>query len=449
VKPTASNDKPWALDSWRGLKAEQQPNFEDQKLLAEVVGKIRAFPPLVFSGEVEQLKLQLADAAHGKRFVLQGGDCAERFQDCRPDSITRKLKIILQMSLILTYGTRRPVVRIGRIAGQYGKPRSSEFEEISGIKYPVFRGDNVNAFEADLKARKPDPARLLTGYHNAAITLNFIRALLAGGFADLHSPEHWNLTFFASNKVGERYADVINHIKDAISFVSAIGANIADTLKTVNFYTSHEGLILPYEEALTRRVPIREKYYDLSAHMLWIGDRTRQLDGAHVEFFRGVANPVGIKVGPSADPEEIVALINRLNPTNEQGKIVLISRFGQEKASQLAKFIAAVKKAKQSVLWSVDPMHGNMIKTKDNIKTRDFDAVLSELEQSFRIHRENKSILGGVHFEMTGDDVTECIGGAEELNEEDLTKNYESYCDPRLNYSQSLEMAFLIASMFR
>jgi 3-deoxy-7-phosphoheptulonate synthase len=439
----------WQPDSWRQFPVKQQPPYEDEKALKEIVKTLRSYPPLVFSGEVEKLKQQLAEAAQGKRFLLQGGDCAESFKDCNPDVITSKLKIILQMSLILTYGAKRSIIRVGRIAGQYGKPRSNDFEEVNGKRLPVFRGENVNGLEPDLSARKPDPQRLVRGYHNSAMTLNFVRALIAGGFADLHSPEHWTLTFFANEKLRERYSDVIGHIKDAIAFVGAIGGSLDYTLGTVNFYTSHEGLILPYEEALTRKVPVREKYYDLSAHMLWIGDRTRDLDGAHVEFFRGVANPVGIKVGPSANPDDICAIIEKINPTNEPGRIVMITRFGQEHVSKnLPKYIRAIKKRDLPVLWTVDPMHGNIIKTKNNIKTRDFDAVLSEVEQSFRIHREENSILGGVHFEMTGENVTECIGGAEELTEDDLTRSYETYCDPRLNYTQSLEMAFLIASMF-
>lgn len=440
----------WSPGSWKNFPAKQQPNYQDSTQLEDVIAKLHQYPPLVFSGEVERLKRRLAEASDGKRFILQGGDCAERFIDCNPDSITSKFKILLQMSLILTYGTRLPIVRIGRIAGQYGKPRSNNTETCNGQKLPVFRGDNINSFEPDVSLRTPDPERLFLGHMKSAMTLNFIRSLIDGGFADLHNPEHWNLTHFANAKVRERYTDVIDHIKDAISFVSAIGASLDERLKSVHFYTSHEGLILPYEQALTRKVPVRNMYYDLSAHMLWIGDRTRQLDGAHIEFFRGIANPIGIKVGPSAEPKEIIEATNVLNPQNEKGKIVLISRFGQEMVSNLLPgFVDAIKKSERNVVWSVDPMHGNIIKTKDGIKTRDFDAILSEVEQTFRVHREHQSVLAGVHFEMTGDDVTECIGGAEEISEQDLTRNYETYCDPRLNYSQSLEMAFLIASMFR
>lgn len=447
---TKKRNSAWELGSWRKHKQAQQPEYQDQVTLDRICDELSGLPPLVFSGEVERLKQELAEAAQGKRFILQGGDCAERFVDCHPDRITSKLKILLQMSLILIYGTRLPITRIGRIAGQYGKPRSNDTETIDGVSLPVFRGDNVNSFKAEARLRQPDPARLLQGYMYSALTINFIRALLAGGFADLHSPEHWNLTFFANEIVRDRYSELIGQIKDAISFVSSVGASDDERLRSVPFYTSHEGLILPFEQALTRTVPVRERYYDLSAHMLWIGERTRALDGAHVEFFRGVANPIGVKIGPTADPEDIVELANVLNPEREPGKIVLISRLGHEKVSAaLPRFIRAVRKADIPVVWSVDPMHGNMIKTSHGIKTRDFDAILSEIEQSFVVHRAEQSILASVHFEMTGDDVTECTGGAEALNEDDLTKNYETYCDPRLNYSQSLEMAFLIASKFR
>lgn len=439
----------WTLESWKKYPAMQQPAYPDPAQLHSVLEQLRSYPPLVFSGEVEKLKARLAAAAEGKAFVLQGGDCAERFKDCNPHAITSKLKILLQMSLIMTYGTRKPIIRIGRIAGQYGKPRSNDTEVVDGKDIQVFRGDNVNSYEPDEEARRPRPDRLLRGHNKSAMTLNFIRALINGGFADLHNPENWSLTFFASEALREKYQDVIGQIRDAITFVDTIGASRDEKLRTVGFYTSHEGLILPYEQALTRLVPVRQRYYDLSAHMLWIGDRTRQIDGAHVEFFRGVANPVGLKVGPSATPKEIVEVVQKLNPENEKGKIVLISRFGQEKVSEhLPKYISAIRQADLPVLWQVDPMHGNIIKTKAGIKTRDFDAILSEVEQTFRIHREQGSILGGVHFEMTGDNVTECIGGAEGLSESDLTKNYESYCDPRLNYGQGLEMAFLISSMF-
>lgn len=439
---------PWSPDSWRGRCVKQQPHYEDQQELERVVNTLRSYPPLVFSGEIERLKSRLSAAGRGEAFILHGGDCAERFLDCHPNAITSKLKILLQMSLILAFGTQKPIIRIGRIAGQYAKPRSQETETVDGVEIPVFRGDNVNDYNPTQEGRKARPERLITGHHRSAMTLNFIRALIDGGFADLHSPENWNITHFASASIREKYNDVIQRIRDAISFVSSIGASDDETLRTVPFFTSHEGLILAYEEAMTRKVPVREKYYDLSAHMLWIGDRTRDLDGAHVEFFRGVANPIGIKISASAKPDDVLALCRVLNPQNETGKLVLISRYGE---GQVAKHLPAVIDAVREipVVWQVDPMHGNMMKTATGLKTRHFGSVLAELKESFEVHRRCRSLLAGVHFEMTGEDVTECIGGSEAITEQDLTRNYETYCDPRLNYAQSLEMAFLIAEEFR
>jgi len=437
----------WSKNSWQSRVARQQPEYSDSSKFNEVVELLHQAPPLVFSGEVERLKQRLAMAGRGEAFILHGGDCAERFEDCNADAITSKLKILLQMSLILTYGTKKPIVRIGRIAGQYAKPRSKDTEVVDGKEIPSFRGDNVNFFQADANLRMPDPYRLLQGYYSSAVTLNFIRSLISGGFADLHSPEHWNLTLFAHKEVADRYHDVINQIKSAMDFVSSIGADKDHRLRTVDFFTSHEGLLLGYESALTRKVPVRDDYYDLSAHMLWIGDRTRNIDEAHVEFFRGVANPIGVKVGPSSNADEIIEVVKRLNPKNELGKIVLISRFGKDKVRKfLPDIIAKIQKSECNVVWEVDPMHGNTSVTSTGIKTRNFSDVLSEIKDSFEIHNESNSILAGVHFEMTGDDVTECVGGIRDLSEHDLSKNYESYCDPRLNYAQSLEMAFLISS---
>ena len=438
---------PWSINSWQNRVARQQPEYLDTSKLNDVMDLLHQAPPLVFSGEVERLKSRLALAGAGKAFILHGGDCAERFEDCNADAITSKLKILLQMSLILTYGTKKPIVRIGRIAGQYAKPRSKDTEVVDGVEIPSFRGDNINYFQPDADLRAPDPYRLLQGYYSSAATLNFIRSLIGGGFADLHSPEHWNLTLFAHKEVSDRYHDVIGQIKSAMDFVSSIGADKDHRLRTVDFFTSHEGLLLGYESALTRKVPVRDDYYDLSAHMLWIGDRTRNIDEAHVEFFRGVANPIGVKVGPSSDANEIIEVVKRLNPKNELGKIVLISRFGKDKVDKfLPKIISEINKSGCNVVWEVDPMHGNTSVTSTGIKTRNFNDVLSELKDSFRIHNESNSVLAGVHFEMTGEDVTECIGGISDLSEHDLARNYESYCDPRLNYAQSLEMAFLISS---
>lgn len=438
----------WSPASWRTRPIKQQPTYEDAKALMEVLRAIRSYPPLVFVGEIEKLKRQLAEAAAGRRFVLQGGDCAERFQDCTPEAITSKLKILLQMSVVLSYGARRPIVRIGRIAGQYAKPRSNDFETVDGQTLPVFRGDNINSFEPDPVLRQPDPRRLLTGYHTASMTLNYVRAMITGGFADLHHPENWNLGFFGKTAQKQRYEGVVANILDAVAFMQSFGGLREEMLGTVDFFTSHEGLLLGFEEAMTRE--LRGRYYNLGAHMLWIGDRTRDLDGAHIEYFRGIANPIGIKWGPGADPDLMVKLLQRLNPDNEPGRITIITRFGAGKiASCLPSAIEAVARAGLEVLWSSDPMHGNAIKTKNDIKTRDFDAILVELRQAFEIHARFGSRLGGVHFELTGDDVTECTGGAEGIREEDLVRQYETFCDPRLNYNQSLEMAFLISSILR
>jgi 3-deoxy-7-phosphoheptulonate synthase len=442
-----SHANPWTPESWRARPIKQQPQYDNLPLLNEVLGEVRKLPPLIFAGEVDRLKQYLAAAGRGEVFVLQGGDCAERFQDCNKEAITSKLKILLQMSVVLCYGLRKPVVRIGRMAGQYAKPRSQDTEIVDGQEIPVYRGDIINSFEANLEARKPDPRRIKRAYLLAASTLNYVRALTKGGFADLHQPQNWDLTFV--NKVPQRtdYERIVKSIRDAIVFMEALG-NREESLRSVEFYTSHEGLLLPLEEALTHFVAEQNRFYNLGAHMLWIGDRTRQLDGAHIEYFRGIANPIGLKVGPTSDPKEIIEICRTLNPRNEEGKITLISRYGEGKVQKhLPSLIQAVRKADLPVVWSVDPMHGNGIKTEGGIKTRDFDAILAEVQESFEVHKKEGSALGGIHFELTGQDVTECIGGAAGITADQLDLNYETYCDPRLNYSQSLEMAFLISRM--
>jgi 3-deoxy-7-phosphoheptulonate synthase len=442
-----SHANPWTPESWRARPIKQQPQYDNLPLLNEVLGEVRKLPPLIFAGEVDRLKQYLAAAGRGEVFVLQGGDCAERFQDCNKEAITSKLKILLQMSVVLCYGLRKPVVRIGRMAGQYAKPRSQDTEIVDGQEIPVYRGDIINSFEANLEARKPDPRRIKRAYLLAASTLNYVRALTKGGFADLHQPQNWDLTFV--NKVPQRtdYERIVKSIRDAIVFMEALG-NREESLRSVEFYTSHEGLLLPLEEALTHFVAEQNRFYNLGAHMLWIGDRTRQLDGAHIEYFRGIANPIGLKVGPTSDPKEIIEICRTLNPRNEEGKITLISRYGEGKVHKhLPSLIQAVRKADLPVVWSVDPMHGNGIKTEGGIKTRDFDAILAEVQESFEVHKKEGSALGGIHFELTGQDVTECIGGAAGITADQLDLNYETYCDPRLNYSQSLEMAFLISRM--
>ena len=437
----------WQLTSWRSRPIKQQPQYDDIKKLDRILAAVRKLPPLVFVGEVESLKTKLAAAARGDSFVLQGGDCAEKFEDCSADVITAKLKILLQMSVVLCYGAKKPIVRIGRIAGQYAKPRSSNHEQVAGESYPVYRGDIVNSHEANQSSRLADPLRIKQAYLLASSTLNYIRALTKGGFADLHHPQNWELDFATLAPKRPEYQNIVSNIQDAIGFMESLGAR-EDSLESVEFYTSHEGLLLPLEEALTRYEPSYDAWYNLGAHMLWIGDRTRDIGGAHIEYFRGIANPVGLKVGPSADPTDIVATVKALNPNNVAGKITLISRFGHDKiAAHLPRFIEAIQGADLHVLWSSDPMHGNASKTADGIKTRNFDSILSELTQAFEIHKTSGSHLGGIHFELTGEDVTECIGGTAGITAQQLNQKYETFCDPRLNYSQSLEMALLVSEM--
>ncbi|SMF28452.1 class II 3-deoxy-7-phosphoheptulonate synthase [Pseudobacteriovorax antillogorgiicola] len=441
------NQIPWTLDSWRSKPIKQQPNYDSQDELNEVLGQIKSLPPLVFVGEIEALKNNMAQAGRGECFILQGGDCAERFQDCNELSITAKLKILLQMSVVLCYGAKKPIVRIGRIAGQYAKPRSNPTEVVDGKEVPVYRGDIINSFEAHGDARKPDPSRILQAFYRSTATLNYIRALTKGGFADLHHPQNWDLDFVNKAPKRQEYEQIVSSIQDAITFMESLGAK-EDKLHSVEFYTSHEGLLLPMEEALTQYVEEYNGWYNLGAHMLWIGDRTRQLDGAHIEYFRGIRNPVGLKVGPSADPREIIQIVQALNPSNEEGKVTLITRYGEGKVQEhLPKMIDAITESKLNVLWSADPMHGNASKTDDGVKTRNFDSILSEVNDSFEVHSGKPSNLAGIHFELTGEDVTECIGGTAGIGVKDLDQKYETYCDPRLNYSQSLEMAFLISKM--
>lgn len=401
-------------------------------------------PPLVHHGEVNTLRTHLAQAAKGEAFLLQGGDCAEQFADCRKSTVESKLKILLQMSLVLTWGARIPVIRMGRMAGQYAKPRSKDTETIDGLELPSYRGDNINSSAPKADERAADPQRLMQAYFHSAATLNYTRALVDGGFADLHHPQHWDLGFVRSSTNRAEYEDIVSRIRDAIDFVESTGVRSTTSLKMVELFCSHEGLLLDYEEAMTENVA--EKWYNLGAHSLWIGDRTRQLDGAHVEYFRGLENPIGIKAGPSMNPSELVELITRLEPANQPGRITIITRLGADiVAESLPPLIKAVSEAGRVVTWVCDPMHGNTISTSKGLKTRDYDAVLSELEEAFKTHTTCGSHLGGVHFEMTGEDVTECTGGPQELSVADLSRSYETHCDPRLNYSQSLELALRIA----
>lgn len=435
----------WSPSSWRGLPIQQQPAYADPKAVEAALDVVRGLPPLVAPGEVDALRRHLSDAAAGKAFLLQGGDCAERFEDCAKGPIEAKLKILLQMSLVLTWGARLPVIRVGRMAGQYAKPRSADTEVIDGVELPSYRGDHVHRIEATAEARRPDPRRLVEAYFRSAATLNYARALVDGGFADLHKPHHWQLDFVRSHESRRRYEQLVERILDALDFVESTGVK-SPTLETVDLFSSHEGLLLAYEEALTR-LPSGGAAYNLGAHMLWIGDRTRALDGAHIEYCRGIENPIGIKVGPSVAPGDLVALLDRVEPDDRPGRVVLITRLGSERVeAHLPPLIEAVRATGRTVVWSCDPMHGNGTKTDGGVKTRDLRAIHSELERTFGVHERCRTLLGGVHLELTGEDVTECVGGPQELSESDLSRSYQTYCDPRLNYAQSLEIAFFLAS---
>ncbi|MBM3888064.1 MAG: 3-deoxy-7-phosphoheptulonate synthase class II [Verrucomicrobia bacterium] len=436
----------WSPDSWKQKKVRQTVVYPDHRELQAVLQRLSKLPPLVTSWEIENLKASLAKAQRGEAFLLQGGDCSERFADCRSDVIVAKLKVLLRMSLALAYGAGCQVIRVGRLAGQYAKPRSADTETHSGVTLPVYRGDLINEAAFNARARTPDPALLLRGYERAALTLNFVRSLLQGGFADLHHPEYWDLGFVQYSARAEEYRRVVENISAGIRFVEALAHRRLDELQWSEFYTSHEGLHLDYEQAQTRQVPRHSGWYDLATHFPWIGHRTRNLDGAHVEFFRGIANPVAVKIGPGIECDELVELCRILNPENEPGRLTLICRFGAQGISkQLPPLIEAVRKAGQVVLWSCDPMHGNTRTTPSGRKTRDFGDILSELDHAFDIHRQAGTVLGGVHFELTGENVTECVGGARGLAEADLERAYRSDVDPRLNYEQALEMALLIA----
>jgi 3-deoxy-7-phosphoheptulonate synthase len=413
-----------------------------------VLQRLRSLPPLVTSWEVDRLRAQIAEAQEGRRFLLQGGDCAESFSECRPEIIVSNLKILLQMSLVLIHGGKRPVTRVGRFAGQYTKPRSQPNERQAELTLPSYFGDSVNAPAFNLEARRPDPLRLLAAHQHAALTLNYVRSLSAGGFADLQHPEYWDLSFFEradlSAELRADYQRVTHEIGSALSFMkAALQTPIAEASR-VEFFTSHEGLNLHYEAALTRTVEHLRGHYDLSTHMPWIGERTRQLDGAHIEFFRGVENPIGVKLGPSATPAEVLELCHALNPENTPGRLVLITRMGKERVgSALPPLVRATRAAGKRVLWLSDPMHGNTRVTQSGVKTRHMEDILDELEQSFEVHRAEGVAMGGIHFELTGEDVTECTGGG--LGEADLGRNYASLCDPRLNYRQALEVAMRVA----
>ncbi|KAI3340662.1 phospho-2-dehydro-3-deoxyheptonate aldolase-like protein [Ustulina deusta] len=464
---TATAD--WTPSSWRTKPIKQCPEYPDAAALRKATGELSRLPPIVHPHEIEKLKQSLRDVARGEAFLLQGGDCAELFDYCRQDAIESKIKLLLQMSLVLVWGADKRVVRIGRMAGQYAKPRSSPTEVVDGREVPSFRGDILNGYH--LEDRELDPQRLVKAYNHSAATLNYVRAAISAGIADLHRPLNWSLGHVKDPELKAKYTAAVQFLQDMLRFMHTVGADKSPTLDTIDLFTSHEGLLLEYEENLTRLMDVppapgqqqqppsaegssqaRKQYYDTSAHFLWIGDRTRQLDGAHVEFFRGVANPIGVKVGPTTPTADLLGLLRTLNPAVEPGKITLITRYGASRVRDLLPpHIRAVEASeyKGAVIWQCDPMHGNTRSTGAGLKTRRFDDVLSELRATLQIHNDEGSYLGGVHLELTGDAVTECLGGSEGLDEHDLSTNYTSFCDPRLNERQALELAFLVADSYR
>ena len=448
--PPQTTPDNWSPTSWKSRPAEQQAVYRDPDAVERMVEEIARLPPIVVSWEVESLRREIAEAQQGKRFLLQGGDCAETFDDCESGQIAQKLKILLQMSLVLLHGLKKPVIRVGRFAGQYAKPRSSNTEIRDGVELPAYRGDIVNGPEFTAEAREPDPARLMSGYARSSLTLNFIRALVDGGFADLHHPEYWDLDFVTHSPLRDEYRRIADSISDSLDFFEAMSGSRVHETSRAPFYASHEALHLHYEQAQTRFIERQQRWYDLSTHMPWIGMRTAALDGAHVEFCRGISNPVGVKIGPTMDAEWIAGLCQVLNPNRTPGRLVLIHRMGANSiAESLPSLIKNVQDTEIPVLWVCDPMHGNTETTRAGVKTRQFDNIVRELEDAFRIHREMNSYLGGVHFELTGEDVTECTGGARGLVDGDLGRAYRSQVDPRLNYEQSLELAMRIAAYAR
>ncbi len=443
----------WSPASWRAKPAKHIPtDYPDPAALDRVELQLRSYPPLVFAGEARNLKAHLAEVAMGKAFLLQGGDCAESFKEFHPDNIRDTFRTLMAMSVVLTFAASRPVVKLGRIAGQFGKPRSEQTETKDGVTLPSYRGDNINAMEFTPDARTPDPERLLKAYAQSAATLNLIRAFANGGYADLHNVHRWMVGFVADSPQGKRYQEIAGRISEAIGFMEACGItpDSVPQMKQVDVYTSHEALLLGYEEAMTRVDSTTGDWYDTSAHFVWIGDRTRQPDGAHVEFARGIKNPIGMKCGPSLEPDELLRLIDLLNPANEPGRLTLIVRFGADKVEAgLPRLVRAVQKEGRAVVWSCDPMHGNTLKTASGYKTRPFDRILSEVRAFTSILPAEGAYPGGVHVEMTGQQVTECLGGAAALKEEDLSSRYHTHCDPRLNGAQAIDLAFLIAEQLR
>jgi 3-deoxy-7-phosphoheptulonate synthase len=444
---TAATAKGWTKSDWRAYPRIQMPDYPDAAALNRVEAQLAKYPPLVFAGEVRRLKAELAAASRGEAFLLQGGDCAESFAEFSADTIRDTFKVMLQMAMVLTYGAKVPVVKVGRMAGQFAKPRSAPMEVVNGVEMPSYKGDIINDIAPTPEARSPDPARMLQAYTQAAASLNLLRAFSTGGFADIHRVHAWTLGF-TDHDDAQRYRDIANRIQDSLDFMTAAGltSETNHELSTVDFYTSHEALLLEYEEALCRLDSTSGKWLAGSGHMIWIGDRTRQPDGAHVEFARGVQNPIGLKCGPTTTEDDLKVLMAKLNPENEAGRLTLIARFGAgQVGDHLPRLIRTVQSEGANVLWSCDPMHGNVIKSSTGYKTRPFDAILREVQEFFAIHRAEGTVPGGVHFEMTGQDVTECTGGMRALTDEDLSSRYHTACDPRLNASQSLELAFLVA----
>lgn len=442
----------WNRSSWRDMPIKQQPTYPNQAHLEEVEALLRNYPPLVFAGEARNLKKSLADVCEGKAFLLQGGDCAESFSEFHAHNIRDTFKVMMQMAVVMTFAGGVPVVKVGRLGGQFAKPRSSDNETINGITLPSYRGDIINGVEFTEAARVPDPQRMVQAYNQSAATLNLLRAFASGGLADLHQVHAWNLGFVGQNELTKKYDELSQQIDNSLRFMAACGitSDTYRTLRETDFYTSHEALLLPYEEAFTRQDSLTGEWYDVSSHMLWIGDRTRQLEGAHVEFMRGIQNPIGLKAGPSMDPDDLIRLCDVLNPNNEAGRLNIIVRMGADKVGEgMPKLIQAIQREGKKVLWSCDPMHGNTITSGNGYKTRPVDAVLKEMKQFFQVHKAQGSYAGGVHLEMTGKNVTECLGGSFEITEENLESRYHTHCDPRLNADQSLELAFLIADTLR
>jgi len=445
-------NKIWKPDSWKKFELKHLPEYSNQSILDNVTDQLKDFPPLVFAGEVRSLNKALANVFEGKGYILQGGDCAESFAEFNANNIRDTFRVILQMAIILTAGTNLPVVKIGRMAGQFAKPRSSVVEIQNGIALPSYKGDIINGIQFDEKSRNPNPKRILKAYSQSASTLNLLRAFAAGGFADLKHVQSWNMGFVKSGPQGERYRDLANQIQVNLDFIEALGINAETTsqLRKVDFYTSHEALLLPYEEALTRVDSKTGEIYNTSSHFVWIGDRTRFINSGHVEFCRGIQNPVGIKCGPSLNPEELLKILDIVDPKNIPGKITLITRYGKEKVEKhLPELIQKIKSEGRNVIWSCDPMHGNTIKSESGYKTRPFENILDEVKTNIEIHKSEGTHAGGIHLEMTGQNVTECIGGLSEVTDKTLGDRYHTHCDPRLNASQAIELAFLIADLIK